>query len=118
MPRVKRNNDYIKRCTYKLLKEETKIITYSLYIPELFLNCVGTWYLPKTVETFGKLDFAHNNAGINKGLKPIGEMDSKDWDIRLQVNLYGTFYCIKHEVNAMLKNGWRCNCQHSIRCGH
>ncbi|WOV86875.1 glucose 1-dehydrogenase [Sporosarcina oncorhynchi] len=59
----------------------------------------------KTVETFGKLDFAHNNAGINKGLKPIGEMDSKDWDITLQVNLYGTFYCIKHEVNAMLKTG-------------
>ncbi|MFJ7936369.1 SDR family NAD(P)-dependent oxidoreductase [Sporosarcina sp. NPDC096371] len=59
----------------------------------------------KTVETFGKLDFAHNNAGINKGLKPIGEMDSKDWDITLKVNLYGTFYCIKHQVNAMLKTG-------------
>ncbi len=59
----------------------------------------------KTVETFGKLDFAHNNAGINKGLVPIGEMSSKDWDITMQVNLYGTFYCIKHEVNAMVKNG-------------
>ncbi|ARJ38302.1 short chain dehydrogenase [Sporosarcina sp. P21c] len=59
----------------------------------------------KTVETFGKLDFAHNNAGINKGQKPIGELDSKDWDITLKVNLYGTFYCIKHEVNAMLKTG-------------
>ncbi|CAM3205743.1 glucose 1-dehydrogenase [Filibacter tadaridae] len=59
----------------------------------------------KTVETFGKLDFAHNNAGINKGLKPIGELDSKDWDITLKVNLYGAFYCIKHEVNAMLKSG-------------
>ena len=58
-----------------------------------------------TVETFGKLDFALNNAGINKGLKPIGEMDTKDWDITLKVNLYGTFYCMKHEVNAMLKSG-------------
>ena len=58
-----------------------------------------------TVETFGQLDFALNNAGINKGLKPIGEMESKDWDITLQVNLYGTFYCMKHEVNAMLKSG-------------
>ena len=59
----------------------------------------------KTVETFGKLNFAHNNAGINKGLKPIGELDSKDWDITLKVNLYGVFYCIKHEINAMLKTG-------------
>lgn len=59
----------------------------------------------KTVETFGQLDFALNNAGINKGLKPIGELDSKDWDITMKVNLYGTFYCIKHEVNAMLKTG-------------
>ncbi|WOV83472.1 SDR family oxidoreductase [Sporosarcina jeotgali] len=61
--------------------------------------------IDKTVETFGKLDFAHNNAGINKGLVPIGELDSKDWDITLKVTLYGTFYCLKHEVNAMLKNG-------------
>ncbi|REB04779.1 SDR family NAD(P)-dependent oxidoreductase [Sporosarcina sp. BI001-red] len=59
----------------------------------------------KTVETFGKLDFAHNNAGINKGLVPIGELDSTDWDITLKVNLYGTFYCIKHQINAMLKTG-------------
>lgn len=59
----------------------------------------------KTVETFGQLDFALNNAGINKGQKPIGELDSKDWDITLKVNLYGTFYCVKHEVNAMLKTG-------------
>ncbi|WP_303969123.1 SDR family NAD(P)-dependent oxidoreductase [Sporosarcina ureae] len=58
-----------------------------------------------TVETFGQLDFALNNAGINKGQKPIGELDSKDWDFTLKVNLYGTFYCIKHEVNAMLKTG-------------
>lgn len=59
----------------------------------------------KTVETFGQLDFALNNAGINKGQKPIGELDSKDWDLTLKVNLYGTFYCIKYEVNAMLKTG-------------
>lgn len=59
----------------------------------------------ETVEAFGKLDFAHNNAGINAGQKKIGELDSKDWDITLQVSLYGTFYSIKHQVNAMLKNG-------------
>lgn len=59
----------------------------------------------QTVETFGKLDFALNNAGINKGQKPIGELETNDWDVTVQVNLYGTYYCIKHEINAMLKTG-------------
>lgn len=59
----------------------------------------------ETVSAFGKLDFAHNNAGISAGRVPIGELDSKDWDKTLQVSLYGTFYSIKHEVNAMLKTG-------------
>src|SRR5699024_3081888 len=59
----------------------------------------------ETVAAFGKLDFAHNNAGINLGQTKIGEMDSAAWDKTLQVTLYGTFYSIKHQVNAMLKTG-------------
>lgn len=59
----------------------------------------------ETVAVFGKLDFAHNNAGINAGQVKIGEMDAKDWDKTLKVTLYGTFYSIKYEVNAMLKTG-------------
>lgn len=59
----------------------------------------------ETVSAFGKLDFAHNNAGINAGQKKIGELDSGDWDKTLKVNLYGAFYSIKHEINAMIKTG-------------
>ena len=58
-----------------------------------------------TVSEFGKLDFAHNNAGINAGRVKIGELDSNDWDKTVKVTLYGTFYSIKHEVNAMIKTG-------------
>src|SRR5699024_2145940 len=61
--------------------------------------------IDETVEAFGKLDFAHNNAGINAGQKKMGELDSNDWDKTLQVTLYGTFYSMKHEINAMLKTG-------------
>src|SRR5699024_11664588 len=61
--------------------------------------------IKETVSAFGKLDFAHNNAGINAGQKKIGELDSSDWDKTIKVNLYGAFYCIKHEINEMLKNG-------------
>ena len=59
----------------------------------------------QTVSTFGKLDFAHNNAGYNGKFVPIGEMESSVWDRVIQINLNSTFYCIKHEVNAMLKTG-------------
>lgn len=61
--------------------------------------------IDETVAAFGKLDFAHNNAGISAGQKKIGELDSNDWDKTIKVNLYGAFYCIKHEVNQMLKHG-------------
>lgn len=57
-----------------------------------------------TVKQFGALDFAHNNAGANFQQSKIGDADSALWDKTIQVTLYGTFYCIKHEVNAMLKN--------------
>lgn len=59
----------------------------------------------ETVSAFGKLDFALNNAGINAGQKPIGELESSDWEKTIQVNLNGTFYSVKHEINAMLKTG-------------
>src|SRR5699024_1220497 len=61
--------------------------------------------IKETVSAFGKLDFAHNNAGINAGQKKIGELDSSDWDKTIKVKLYGACYCIKHEINEMLKNG-------------
>ncbi len=59
----------------------------------------------ETVSAFGKLDFAHNNAGINAGQVKIGELDSNDWDKTIKINLYGIFYCVKHQINAMLETG-------------
>lgn len=59
----------------------------------------------ETVSKFGKLDFAHNNAGFSFSQGKIGDTESKDWDKTLKVTLYGVFYGMKHEVNAMLKTG-------------
>ncbi|WKA58275.1 glucose 1-dehydrogenase [Planococcus shenhongbingii] len=58
-----------------------------------------------TVAEFGKLDFAHNNAGITASIAPIAESDSADFDRVMKTNLYGTYYSMKHEVRAMLKTG-------------
>ncbi|SDX27925.1 SDR family NAD(P)-dependent oxidoreductase [Salimicrobium album] len=59
----------------------------------------------ETVSAFGKLDIAHNNAGINAGQVKIGEMESEDWDKTIKINLYGVFYCVKHQINEMLETG-------------
>lgn len=58
-----------------------------------------------TVEAYGGLNFAFNNAGGDGEFAPIGEMDSAVFDRVMKVNLYGVFYCMKHEVVAMEASG-------------
>lgn len=59
----------------------------------------------QTVEMFGRLDFAHNNAGIGASNVPVTEVETNDWRRVFNVSLEGMFYCIKHQVQAMLKTG-------------
>lgn len=58
-----------------------------------------------TVSTFGALDFAFNNAGMNGIFAPLAEIESSTWDRVLKVNLYSVFYCLKYELAVMQKNG-------------
>lgn len=58
-----------------------------------------------TVEKFGRLDFAFNNAGANGVFAPITDIDSSVWDSVMKVNVYGVYYCLKHEIAAMKKTG-------------
>ena len=59
----------------------------------------------KTVDTFGRLDFAHNNAGVMGGSRPIVEMPDEVWQRGIGVMLTGVFYCMKHEIPAMIRGG-------------
>lgn len=58
-----------------------------------------------TLDTYGTLDYAFNNAGISGTFTPIGEADSAVFDRVMKINVYGVFYCMKHEVLAMEKYG-------------
>ena len=60
--------------------------------------------MSRTVETFGKLNFAFNNAGVMMTRAPVGEVDSSAWERVVRVNLFGSFYCAKYEIQQMLKN--------------
>jgi NAD(P)-dependent dehydrogenase (short-subunit alcohol dehydrogenase family) len=55
-----------------------------------------------TVETFGRLDYAVNNAGIEGQLAGITDLTEQEWDRVLDTNLKGTFLCLQHEARAML----------------
>ena len=51
-----------------------------------------------TVEKFGRLDVAFNNAGIGGVYSGIHDMDEKVWDRLIAVNLTGQLYCVKYEL--------------------
>ena len=58
----------------------------------------------KTVEAFGRLDCAVNNAGVVR-FTPIVEETEAGFDFHIDVNLRGVFFCMKHEIRQMRKNG-------------
>lgn len=58
----------------------------------------------KTIETYGRLDGAFNNAGIG----PQSELHlttAEEWDRAIGVNLTGVFFCMKHEIAHMVDHG-------------
>jgi NAD(P)-dependent dehydrogenase (short-subunit alcohol dehydrogenase family) len=59
----------------------------------------------KTLEKFGRLDIAFNNAGIEGNWVPIAEQLEDDWDRTIAINLKGVWLCLKYELQQMLKQG-------------
>jgi len=57
------------------------------------------------VTTFGRIDCAFNNAGIQSPHQPVHEFPEDVWDQLLNVNLKGVFLCVKHEIPHMLRQG-------------
>jgi NAD(P)-dependent dehydrogenase (short-subunit alcohol dehydrogenase family) len=57
-----------------------------------------------TVERYGSLDVAHNNAGILTDFVPVTEIEESDWDTLVDVNLKGVWACLKAEIPAMLES--------------
>lgn len=59
----------------------------------------------KTIEIFGRLDVAFNNAGIEYKIKPTAEVTEEEWDRVIDIDLRGVFLCMKYEIPLMLKQG-------------
>jgi NAD(P)-dependent dehydrogenase (short-subunit alcohol dehydrogenase family) len=58
----------------------------------------------ETVEAYGRLDCAVNNAAVVR-FTPLVEETRESFDFHVDTNLRGVFYCMKHEIRQMLKNG-------------
>src|SRR5262244_1249284 len=62
--------------------------------------------ISKAVETYGKLDCAHNNAGISGGLRALTAEYAEDtWHRVIAVNLTGVWLCMKYKIPQMRSQG-------------
>jgi NAD(P)-dependent dehydrogenase (short-subunit alcohol dehydrogenase family) len=58
-----------------------------------------------TIATYGRLDIAHNNAGIKGADETVVDMPEEVWSAGISIMLDGVFFCMKHEIPEMLKVG-------------
>ena len=59
----------------------------------------------RTIERFGGLDCAYNNAGLSAPPHPVAEMPVEQWRRAVDVMLTGVFLCLRHEIPEMLERG-------------
>lgn len=61
-----------------------------------------------TTSTFGRLDFAHNNAGVMGMQRQAVDYSLDDFDRIMHINVRGTFVCMQAELRVMLEQGRGC----------
>lgn len=59
----------------------------------------------RTIETFGRLDVAVNNAGIGSAGAKLADIEDEEFDAMLRINLRGVWLSMKHEIRQFLKQG-------------
>jgi NAD(P)-dependent dehydrogenase (short-subunit alcohol dehydrogenase family) len=61
--------------------------------------------IKKVIETYGRLDCAFNNAGIEGSMTSTTDCSEENFDRTIAVNLKGVWLCMKYEIPQMLKQG-------------
>jgi NAD(P)-dependent dehydrogenase (short-subunit alcohol dehydrogenase family) len=59
----------------------------------------------KTVQQYGRLDYAFNNAGIEEAPTPLVDQTEETFDQIVNINIKGVWLSMKYQITQMLKNG-------------
>ncbi len=90
---------------------ETVALIYASGGDAIFVKCdVSSQHdvealVKKTVEKYGRLDIAFNNAGIEGDQAFTVDCSIENWDKVINVNLKSVFLCMKYQIPEMLKRG-------------
>jgi NAD(P)-dependent dehydrogenase (short-subunit alcohol dehydrogenase family) len=74
--------------------------------------------IQKFMDAFGRLDIAVNNAGISIPIKGILDVSTEEWKRQMDINLNGTWNCLKAEAEVMIPNGYGKIINTGSICGH
>ncbi len=78
----------------------------AVFIPaDLSQESEVTALVAQTVERFGGLDGAFNNAGTAQHGVALHELTTEQWSKTIQIDLTAVFWCLKHEIKALLLRG-------------
>ncbi len=90
---------------------QTLKLVQDLGAEAIFVKCdVAKWAdveaaVAKAVQSYGRLDCAFNNAGIEGRSADTHECTEENWNRVIAINLTGVWYCMKAEIAQMLKQG-------------
>lgn len=86
----------------KLVEAGYKAVTYKCDVSDVqAVKEMIKWI----VSTYGRLDVAHNNAGIQTPQRPMAEITDDEFDRTVAVDLKGVWNCMRYEIQQMLKQG-------------
>ena len=86
----------------KLVEEGFGAVAYRCHVSDtLAVKEMIEWVVGK----YGRLDAAHNNAGIQTPQRPMAEITDEEFDRTVAVDLKGVWNCMRYEIIQMLKQG-------------
>lgn len=97
------NGDGLAQLAGQIRDERLLTIEADVAVPEHVERMVA-----QTIEAFGGLDVAHNNAGVPGPYQPLWEYSEEDFVRVLAVDLVGVWRCLKHEATVMIRQGSGC----------
>src|SRR5947209_12482898 len=70
----------------------------------------------RSVEKFGRVDTAFNNAGIEGNWRPIVDQSEEEWDHVININLKGVWLCVKQDRKSTRLNSSHANISYAVFC--